>query len=82
MHSVDSLVQAVKLRRPLPPPAERRAIRQRAGISQAAIAAALGCSTCAVTRWEQGSRMPRDESRQRYAELLARLTAITPGDGR
>jgi DNA-binding transcriptional regulator YiaG len=44
---------------PFPTAAQRRAIRLRAGVSQAALADALGTTTKGVLRWETSERPPR-----------------------
>lgn len=41
-----------------PTPAAIRALRRRLGLTQAAFAARLGCSTQAVSFWERGTRAP------------------------
>ena len=57
------------------PPAPRiaRAIRITAGVSQAAMAAELGCHRTTVNRWEMYARRPRGELAKRYAALLREL---------
>jgi DNA-binding transcriptional regulator YiaG len=62
-------------RRRLPVPAERKRIREMAGVSQAALAAAVGTSVPAVSRWESGKRAPRDTYLARYLEVLQQLEA-------
>lgn len=39
-------------------PAAIKALRERLGITQAQLAARLGCALSTVTMWEQGHRMP------------------------
>ena len=73
---VDSLLARSHLLRRLPEPAIRRLLRERAGLSQAEIAEALGVTSSAVSRWETGRRMPRGARGSAYAELLERLTAV------
>lgn len=72
---LEALLSRSKLRRELPPPALRRLLRERAGLSQAAIAGVLGISRPAMTRWELGQRTPRGAALARYSELLDRLAA-------
>jgi transcriptional regulator with XRE-family HTH domain len=50
-------------------------LRERAGLSQEAIAGVLGISRPAVTRWESGARTPRGAALVQYVELLNRLAA-------
>jgi transcriptional regulator with XRE-family HTH domain len=73
--TVEGLIEKVRTRRQLPPPDERRQIRERADVSLRDVAAAVGVSHAAVFAWEQGSR-PRDpEHLQAYARLLRELAA-------
>lgn len=62
-----------RLRISLPPAEECRAIRQRAGVSVAELAEALGFSEQVVHDWEAGRRSPSRGFRERYAEALAIL---------
>jgi transcriptional regulator with XRE-family HTH domain len=57
----------------LPPPATRRAIRERAGVSQQTLAGALGVTQAALSRWEAGLTSPRDELLLAYAQALRTL---------
>jgi len=68
-------VSTARLRRALPDPELRRIIRQRAKLSQAEVAAAVGVDGPTVCRWESGSRTPRQPAADRYAALLASLAA-------
>jgi transcriptional regulator with XRE-family HTH domain len=69
---VDELLEQVRSLRTFPPGPERRALRDAAGLSLRAVAAALGCSHGAVAKWERGST-PREPTRKEYARLLAAL---------
>ena len=57
----------------LPPPAERRQLREGAGLSGAALAAQVGVAPATVYGWESG-REPRGLLRDAYADALRRLT--------
>jgi len=70
---VDDLITRAKARRSLPEPAIRKLIRERAGLSQSEIAAALGVQPSAVSRWEAGLRCPRGKAGIEYMELISRL---------
>jgi len=72
---LDALLSRSRLRRNLPPVAIRRMLRERAGLSQEAIARVLGVTRPTVTRWELGERTPRGAALLAYSELLARLAA-------
>jgi transcriptional regulator with XRE-family HTH domain len=66
----------------LPPPAQRRAIRLRAGATLTDVGDELGVSAVAVSRWESGTRSPRRDLAQRYAVLLADLRALRQSSSR
>jgi transcriptional regulator with XRE-family HTH domain len=67
------LAQKVRAKRELPPPAERRAIRISAGVSQEDIAKELGLSRAAISRWETDKRCPQDEHLLAYVKILRTL---------
>jgi DNA-binding transcriptional regulator YiaG len=48
-------------------------LRRAAGLSQGEVAAAIGVSYAAVSRWEQGSRRPRGAPAIAWARLLREL---------
>ena len=58
---------------PLPTPAERRAIREAAGVAVEELAAVVGVSIDAIYTWETGTRNPGRKARDRYAEALRLL---------
>lgn len=64
----------VRRRRHLPDPAARRALRQRAGISQVALARVLEVDPATVSRWEAGERVPSGERLTAYLAALDRLS--------
>ncbi len=74
MTDLDSLREAIrrnKVRTSLPSPRERRRIRERAGVSQEELAAALGVTGPALSRWESSTRIPRDQTIcERYLNAL------------
>lgn len=72
---LDVLLSRGRMRRALPVPAVRRLLRERAGLSQAAVADVMGVSRPAFTRWELGQRTPRGVILERYVELLDRLAS-------
>jgi transcriptional regulator with XRE-family HTH domain len=71
---VDDLLERVRSRRKLPAPAERRRIREAAGLSLRDVAVAVGVSHTAVASWEAGYT-PR-ERRNEYARLLEELSRL------
>ncbi|MFG2212677.1 telomere-associated protein Tap [Streptomyces sp. NPDC048638] len=78
--AVDALLEQVA-QDDLPGPAERKRLREAAGLSQAQIAAALGARREAVGNWEAGRTEPRPPKRAAYARLLEGLAARFPAPG-
>lgn len=72
---VDELLEQVRAQRTLPVAAERRRIREAAGVSLRGMGEALGVSHTAIASWEAGA-MPR-EQRAAYAALLNELRRLT-----
>jgi DNA-binding transcriptional regulator YiaG len=60
----------------MPPPAERRAIRQRANASLDDLAEVLGVGKMTLSRWERGERQPRPKHRVAYICLLQALAEV------
>jgi DNA-directed RNA polymerase specialized sigma24 family protein/DNA-binding XRE family transcriptional regulator len=60
---------------PLPPPKERRRLRETASLSEDAVAAAAGVTRATVRSWETGRTNPRGRKREAYARLLASFAA-------
>ncbi|MCX5589546.1 telomere-associated protein Tap [Streptomyces erythrochromogenes] len=75
--AVDALLEQVA-QDDLPDPAERKRLREAAGLSQAQIATALGARREAVGNWEIGKTEPRPPKRAAYARLLEGLAARFP----
>jgi DNA-binding transcriptional regulator YiaG len=71
-----AIVDRVRDRRDLPPPAMRKAIREAAGLPLDAVAQALGVSRAAVALWESGDRFPRPENLHRYVDLLRQIQEV------
>ncbi|MFF4633587.1 helix-turn-helix domain-containing protein [Streptomyces griseorubiginosus] len=67
--AIDSLLDAVGPQAELPPCDVRRELRERARLSKAQVARALGVSPSTLSGWESG-RDPAGELRTRYAYLL------------
>src|SRR3954469_22336404 len=59
---------------PLPPPRERRRLREAASLTQAQLAARLGVPRGTVRGWEAGRAAPRGRKGEAYAKLLTALT--------
>ncbi|MDX3244610.1 helix-turn-helix transcriptional regulator [Streptomyces sp. ME18-1-4] len=72
--AIDSLLEAVGPQAELPPCHVRRELRERARLSKAQVARALGVSPSTLSGWESG-RDPAGEIRTKYAYLLDGLNA-------
>jgi DNA-binding transcriptional regulator YiaG len=70
---IETLIEQAKLRRQLPPPPLRRALREQAGLSKSSVGAAIGVSAMAILHWERGTRRPNPEHLAKYAALLRSL---------
>ncbi|MGP4004848.1 helix-turn-helix domain-containing protein, partial [Streptomyces sp. 8N706] len=85
--AVDSLLAAVDGGTVLPAPAERVRLREAAGLTQAAVAQALGVRVPSITAWEAGRAEPKGERLEAYRRLLEGLAhrypapATHPGSG-
>ncbi|MET8598164.1 sigma factor-like helix-turn-helix DNA-binding protein [Streptomyces althioticus] len=62
---------------PLPPPNERRRLREACALTRAQLAKRLGVRPDTVRAWESGRSTPRGRNRVAYADLLSTLTADT-----
>ncbi|MGW0612966.1 helix-turn-helix domain-containing protein [Streptomyces sp. NPDC002788] len=66
---------------PLPPPKERRRLREAASLTRAQLAARVGVTSETVRAWETGRSTPRGRKGEKYAKLLNSLGAeaeVTP----
>ncbi|MFD9434939.1 helix-turn-helix domain-containing protein [Streptomyces sp. NPDC060002] len=59
---------------PLPPPPQRRHLREAASLTQDQVAERMGVTRETVHAWESGRTTPRGRRREAYAKLLASLT--------
>lgn len=60
---------------PLPPPTDRRRLREAGSLTQAQVASRVGVSLKTVRAWETGRTTPRGRNRETYANLLETLAA-------
>jgi predicted transcriptional regulator len=67
------LLARFRVRRKLPLPNERKRIRENARVSLRELAAAIGVSHVAITRWEAGAYPADPEHLARYQRLLDEL---------
>ncbi|MGY4965126.1 telomere-associated protein Tap [Streptomyces sp. 900105245] len=75
--AVDALLEQVT-QEDLPPVAERKRLREAAGLTQTQVAAALGTRRETVASWESGRNEPRPPQRAAYARLLEKLADRFP----
>ncbi|MFD3537759.1 helix-turn-helix domain-containing protein, partial [Streptomyces sp. NPDC058661] len=73
--AVDALLAS---RAVLPPPEERRRLRQAHALTVDEVAAALQVRRATVTNWESGKTEPRPPERDAYARLLDGLAQLYP----
>ncbi|MGW3852501.1 telomere-associated protein Tap [Streptomyces fagopyri] len=76
--AIDSLLAAVDDGTVLPAPAERVRLREAAGLTQAAVAQALGVRVPSITAWEAGRAEPKGERLEAYRRLLEGLAHRYP----
>jgi DNA-binding transcriptional regulator YiaG len=72
---VETLLERVRRKRQLPSFAERRALREGAGLTLRDVARELDCSHTAVAKWETKAE-PRGTRRVAYARLLEGLKQL------
>lgn len=73
--AVLDLARLVELRRLLPPPSRRRALRLAADVPLEAVARHCHVTRQAVSSWERGTREPRGENLVAYVDALNLLRA-------
>ncbi|MFB6679116.1 multiprotein-bridging factor 1 family protein [Streptomyces sp. NPDC056390] len=76
--AVDSLLAAVDDGTVLPSPAERVRLREAAGLTEAAVAQALGVRVPSIQAWEAGRAEPKGERLEAYRRLLEGLAHRYP----
>ncbi|WP_217241521.1 helix-turn-helix transcriptional regulator [Streptomyces sp. AC555_RSS877] len=74
---IDALVAS---RSALPPPTERKRLRQAHGLTLDEVASALDVRRATVSGWESGKTEPRPPEREAYARLLGKLAELYPAD--
>jgi DNA-directed RNA polymerase specialized sigma24 family protein/DNA-binding XRE family transcriptional regulator len=63
---------------PLPPPPERRRLREASSLTQIQLATRLGIPSRTVNSWETGRTTPRGRRRKAYVALLSELSRTGP----
>jgi transcriptional regulator with XRE-family HTH domain len=76
MQIEEVLVRARMRTTRLPVPAARRELRVQAGLRQADLAEVIGVTPACIARYENGTREPKGDRRQRYATLLRHLASL------
>lgn len=79
MSDLAALLEQVRNRQELPPPAVRRLIREAAGVTLEAIAQTLEppVTRSTVHHWESGARHPRPNHLRQYLTILNALRDTT-----
>jgi DNA-binding transcriptional regulator YiaG len=70
-----AVARAIHLRRALPAPSMRRALREANGISAAELARPMGVTRQTVSKWELGRRTPSGPLLEAYVAVLDELAA-------
>lgn len=78
LDQLDEALERARRSQALPPNAERRLLRLRAGLTLADVAGCLGVSGAAVSRYETGHRTPRGVVLDGYLAVLNRLKNEQP----
>lgn len=71
--AAEQVSRAASIRRRLPTPRMRRAIRESSGLRVAEVAKALDVAAQTVHNWERGSRAPRGALLEAYVAVLDAL---------
>lgn len=76
--TADRLRARLRVVQALPPAEKRIALRERAGLSRADLAAVIGVTPGAVWLWEKGKRQPSGPLLAKYVEALGLLSETKP----
>jgi DNA-binding transcriptional regulator YiaG len=76
MLNLAPLLQKAESQPTLPPPSDRRRIRECAGVSQHDIAVTVGVDRATVSRWEAGLLTPQGGHLSNYSLVLGELERI------
>lgn len=76
---VGALIARVRTGKALPEPAERKRIREQAGVSLRQAGAAVGVSFMAIVRWEAGAQPREPQHLLAYGRLLDELRLLNDG---
>lgn len=67
------ILNQIRVRRSLPPPEQRVALRKAAGLTLQEVADAVGVTAAAVWNWERGERKPNAKHLAAYLDALDAL---------
>jgi DNA-binding transcriptional regulator YiaG len=73
MDVLEKAIEKARERKKFPKPAQRRLMREEAGLTLKDMARALRVTQAAVSRWESGDREPSGRLREKYLKVLERL---------
>lgn len=73
----ERILERMSMRRALPDPEKRTAIREAAGLSLRDLADAIGVSTTTVHFWETGKRKPNAKHLDAYLTVLKTMSDAT-----
>jgi transcriptional regulator with XRE-family HTH domain len=76
--TADRLRARIRVVQALPPVEKRIELRERAGLSRADLATAIGVTPGAVWLWEKGKRQPTGPWLAKYVEALGLLEETEP----
>ena len=75
-----AVARQFNIRRTLPPPGMRRALREANGLTTTDLATPLGVTRQSISKWESGKRTPRGELLKAYVAVLEELAAAMGGE--
>ncbi|NUV32795.1 helix-turn-helix transcriptional regulator, partial [Streptomyces sp. KAI-27] len=75
---VAALLEDARLRKTMPPPAERQRLREAAGLTRGQVADACQVRRQTIANWEEGKTTPKPPGATAYARLLDGLKELHP----
>lgn len=74
--TAEKIRSRLRIRLELPPPQERRELREASDLTQQELADAIGVTRAAISQYEAGKRTPRGPLLDRYVEALRALREV------